>query len=64
MAGDDDEAKTRVSAFIESIGLHPLDTGSLTMAHWLEGAGLLMMRLVIGGAVKNSNFALGIDSLG
>jgi hypothetical protein len=61
IAGDDAEAKARVSAFIESLALRPLDTGGLTMAHWLEGAGLLMMRLVIGRAVKDGNFSLGIS---
>ena len=39
-AGDDAQAKASVSAFIESLGLRPLDVGSLEMAHWLEGAGL------------------------
>src|SRR6201996_321571 len=29
IAGDDADAKTRVSAFIESLGLRPLDTGDL-----------------------------------
>ena len=59
IAGDDDGAKARVSAFIESLGLRPLDTGGLKMAHWLEGAGLVTMRLAIGQAVKGS-FSLGI----
>jgi predicted dinucleotide-binding enzyme len=64
IAGDDAEAKARVSAFIESLALRPLDVGDLKMAHWLEGAGLLMIRLAIGQAVKTSNFALGISVLG
>ena len=63
IAGDDAEAKALVSSFIESLALRPLDTGDLKMAHWLEGAGLLMMRLVIGGAVKDSNFSLGVNAL-
>jgi len=63
IAGDDAQAKARVSEFIESLSLRPLDTGGLKMAHWLEGAGLLMMGLAIGGAVKG-NFALGISTLG
>jgi len=63
IAGDDDGAKAHVSAFIESLGLRPLDTGGLKMAHWLEGAGLVIMRLAIGQAVKG-NFSLGIDILG
>jgi 8-hydroxy-5-deazaflavin:NADPH oxidoreductase len=41
IAGDDAQAKVSVSAFIESLGLRPQDTGDLSMAHWLEGAGLL-----------------------
>ncbi len=41
IAGDDARAKAGVSAFIESLGLRPLDVGGLNMAHWLEGAGLL-----------------------
>jgi 8-hydroxy-5-deazaflavin:NADPH oxidoreductase len=64
IAGDDAEAKARVSVFIESLTLRPLDTGDLKMAHWLEGAGLLMGRLAIGQAVEGNNFALGIDMLG
>ena len=36
IAGDDAEAKASVSAFIESLGMLPRDTGPLAMAHWLE----------------------------
>ncbi|HEX3489889.1 MAG TPA: NAD(P)-binding domain-containing protein [Streptosporangiaceae bacterium] len=64
IAGDDAEAKARVSSFVESLSLRPLDTGGLRMAHWLEGASLLMMHLVTGQVVKTSNFALGISVLG
>ena len=42
-AGDDAQAKRRVSTFITSLGLRPVDVGGLNMAHWLEGAGLLLM---------------------
>ncbi len=38
-AGDNAQAKASVEAFIESLGLRPLDVGGLKMAHWLEGAG-------------------------
>ena len=62
IAGDDAQAKTRVSAFIESLGLRPLDTGDLAMAHWLEGAGLLMIGLA-GHGVGNFNFTLGVSIL-
>ena len=60
MAGDDAQAKASVSAFITSLGLRPRDTGDLTMAHWLEGAGLLSMGLARNG-VGNFNFSLGVN---
>jgi hypothetical protein len=41
LAGDNAQAKASVSAFIESLGLRPLDVGGLGMARSLEGAGLL-----------------------
>ena len=62
-AGDDARAKTRVSAFIESLGLRPLDVGGLKMAHWLEGAGVVTVGLANHG-VGNVDFALGITELG
>jgi len=61
-AGGDERAKASVSAFIESVGLRPLDVGGLEMAHWLEGAGLLMMGLASHGV--GFNIALGVDILG
>jgi hypothetical protein len=64
IAGDDAEAKARVSSFIESLALRPLDVGDLKMAHWLEGAGLLMIAPDLGKTVKNHNFWLGINTLG
>jgi 8-hydroxy-5-deazaflavin:NADPH oxidoreductase len=60
IAGDDAQAKASVSAFIETLGLRPLDTGLLEMAHWLEGAGLLMMGLGRYG-VGNYGFSLGVS---
>jgi predicted dinucleotide-binding enzyme len=63
MAGDDGQAKATVSAFIESLGLRPRDTGDLSMAHWLEGAGLLTMGLARYG-VGSFDFSLGVNSLG
>jgi 8-hydroxy-5-deazaflavin:NADPH oxidoreductase len=60
MAGDDEQAKASLSAFITSLGLRPRDTGDLTMAHWLEGAGLLSMGLARSG-VGNFNFSLGVN---
>ena len=59
IAGDDAQAKASVSAFIESLGLRPQDTGDLSMAHWLEGAGLLSVGLGRYG-VGNFNFSLGV----
>jgi 8-hydroxy-5-deazaflavin:NADPH oxidoreductase len=63
IAGDDARAKASVSAFIESLRLRPLDTGALEMAHWLEGAGLLMMGLARHG-VGNFDFTLGVNVSG
>jgi 8-hydroxy-5-deazaflavin:NADPH oxidoreductase len=64
IAGDDAAAKARLSSFIESLALRPLDTGGLKMAHWLEGAGLLMVALASGPSIKGSQFALGVSVLG
>ena len=61
MAGDDEQAKASLSAFITSLGLRPRDTGDLTMAHWLEGAGLLSMGLARHG-VGSFDFSLGVNS--
>jgi predicted dinucleotide-binding enzyme len=63
IAGDDAQAKARVAAFIESLGLRPLDTGELPMARALENVGLLEMGLVT-HSVKHTNFSLGISFLG
>ena len=60
IAGDDAQAKASVSAFIESLGLRPQDTGDLSMAHWLEGAGLLSEALGRYG-VGDFNFSLGLN---
>lgn len=60
IAGDDAQAKAGVAAFIESIGLRPLDVGGLKMAHWLEGMGLVTMGLA-GNGVGHWDFALGVD---
>src|ERR1700731_2537961 len=47
---DDPEAKARVSTFIESLGLRPLDVGGLHMAATLEALGLMMIGLAKNGA--------------
>jgi 8-hydroxy-5-deazaflavin:NADPH oxidoreductase len=62
MAGDDAQAKASVSAFIKSLGLRPQDTGDLSMAHWLEGAGLLEMGLMT-HSVKHTSFFLSVNIL-
>jgi len=62
MAGDAAHAKASVSAFIKSLGLRPQDTGDLSMAHWLEGAGLLEMGLMT-HSLKHTNFFLGVNIL-
>lgn len=59
MAGDDAQAKASVSAFITSLGLRPRDAGDLSMAHWLEGAGLVEMGLARSGL--GFNFSLGVN---
>jgi len=58
--GDDAQAKASVSAFIKSCGLRPQDTGDLSMAHWLEGVGLLSVGVGRYG-VGDFNFSLGVN---
>ncbi|MDQ1023045.1 putative dinucleotide-binding enzyme [Streptomyces umbrinus] len=62
IAGDDARAKARVSAFIESLGLRPMDTGELAMARALENVGLMQLGLVA-HSVKHTNFFLGVSVL-
>ncbi|MFG2074239.1 NADPH-dependent F420 reductase [Nonomuraea maritima] len=62
VAGDDARAKASVEAFIESLGMRPLDVGGLRMAHWLEGAGVVTVGLANHG-VGHLNFALSITEL-
>ena len=59
IAGDNAQAKAGVEAFIESLGLRPLDVGGLNMAYWLEGASVITMGLARHG-VGNWDFALGV----
>lgn len=63
MAGDDAQAKARVSTFVESLGLRPWDIGELFMARALENVGLLELGLM-NHSVKDANFSLGITLLG
>jgi predicted dinucleotide-binding enzyme len=60
IAGDDVQAKERVSTFLDSIGLRPLDVGRLQMAQTLESLGLLMIGLAKNGA-GSFDIALHID---
>jgi len=62
IAGDDAEAKVSVSAFVESLGMRPLDTGPLTMARTLEHATLLHLGLVA-HSVKHTTFILVVNIL-
>jgi 8-hydroxy-5-deazaflavin:NADPH oxidoreductase len=62
IAGDDAEAKVSVSAFVESLGMRPLDTGPLAMARALEHATLLHLGLVA-HFVKHTNFFPGANIL-
>jgi predicted dinucleotide-binding enzyme len=62
IAGDDAQAKARVSAFIESLGLRPMDAGQLPMARALEDVALLQLGLVA-HSVKHTNFVLGVNVL-
>ena len=59
-AGDNPQAKADVATFIQSLGLRPLDVGGLTMAHWLEGLGVVTVGLANNG-VGHWDFALGVN---
>ena len=61
LAGDDAEAKAGVAAFLESLGLRPLDAGGLPMASVLEWAGILLVGLANNGA--GFDVALGAAAL-
>nr|WP_274636808.1 NAD(P)-binding domain-containing protein [Microbacterium bovistercoris] len=60
LAGDDPQSKASVSAFITGLGLRPRDAGGLSMAHWLEGAGLLAVNLARTGL--GFDFSLGVNT--
>jgi len=63
LAGDDAQAKARVSAFVESLGLRPMDVGPLPMARTLEHATLLTLGL-LANSLKDTNFNFGVSLLG
>ncbi|MFJ2666827.1 hypothetical protein ACIO14_21010 [Nocardia fluminea] len=56
----DARAKADVTAFIESLGLRPMDVGGLKMARWLEGMGVVTVGLAASG-VGYWDFALGVE---
>jgi len=60
IAADDPEAKARVSTFIASLGLRPLDVGGLQMASTLEALGLMLIGLAKNGA-GTFDIALNVD---
>lgn len=60
IAADDPEAKARVSTFLASLGLRPLDVGGLPMAHTLEALGLLLIGLARNGA-GTFDIAMNVD---
>lgn len=60
LAGDDLRAKQRVSAFVSSLGLRPLDTGPLTMAWALEHACMTWLGIMT-HSIHHPAFALTID---
>ena len=59
-AGDDTTAKAEVATFIQSLGLRPLDVGGLTMAHWLEGLGVVTVGLA-NNRVGHWDFAFDVN---
>lgn len=60
IAADDAHAKARVSTFLDSLGLRPLDVGSLQMAQSLEWLGLMMIGLAKNGA-DTWDIAMNVD---
>jgi 8-hydroxy-5-deazaflavin:NADPH oxidoreductase len=48
-AGDGAEARARAAAFLESLGMRPLDAGGLEMAYALEWAAIVLMGLARNG---------------
>lgn len=60
IAADDPDAKARVSTFITTLGLRPLDVGGLPMAQTLEALALLLIGIARNGA--GFDIALNIDA--
>lgn len=61
VASDDDATKERVSEFIASLGLRPLDVGGLAMARNLEATGTLLIGLAQNG-LGSFDFAFNVDA--
>lgn len=61
VASDDAAAKQRVSEFIATLGLRPLDVGGLAMARNLEATGTLLIGLAQNG-LGSFDFALNVDA--
>ncbi|WP_243062076.1 NADPH-dependent F420 reductase [Humibacter sp. RRB41] len=57
-AGGNAEARARFAAFLESLGMRPLDAGGLETTHALEWAGILIMGLARNGG--GFDIALGV----
>nr|WP_277991660.1 NADPH-dependent F420 reductase [Trinickia acidisoli] len=60
IAADDAQVKARVSTFLESLGLRPLDVGGLHMAQTLEALALMLIGLARNGA-GTFDIALNVD---
>ena len=58
-AGDGAEAKARVAAFLDSLGMRPLDAGGLEMTYTLEWAGILLVGVARNGG--GFDIALGAE---
>jgi predicted dinucleotide-binding enzyme len=63
LAGDEAQAKAGVSAFVESLGLRPMNTGPQLMARALEHARMLTLGLLT-HSIKHTNFSIGVSLLG
>jgi len=60
IAADDADAKARVSSYVDSLGLRPMDVGGLQMAQAIEFLGLLMIGVAKNGA-GTFDIALRVD---
>jgi predicted dinucleotide-binding enzyme len=62
IAGDDAQAKARVSEFIGSLGMRPMDAGALSMGGALENVSLLQLGLIT-HSINNTSLFLGASTL-